>query len=75
MEELASREQDWKEKRSDFDFKVKRLSQHHDLKEKFDVTFIRVVFPEMKEFIDAKTLINMGWSWSTQILVKRTNPC
>ena len=48
MEDLATRDQDWKERQSDFDFKVKRLTQYHELKAKFDVDFIRSVFPEMK---------------------------
>jgi hypothetical protein len=60
MEDLATRDQDWKERQSDFDFKVKRLTQYHELKAKFDVDFIRSVFPEMKDFIDAETLLCKG---------------
>ena len=60
MVDLATRDQDWKERQSDFDCKVKRLTQYHELKAKFNVDFIGSVFPEMKDFIDAETLPRKG---------------
>jgi predicted nuclease with TOPRIM domain len=60
MEDLAEREQKLKEQQSDFDFKVKRLEQYHQLKSKFEPGFIAAVFPEMKVFIDAENIINVG---------------
>ena len=57
MEDLAIREQNFKEQQSAFDFKVKRLEQYHQLKGKFESEFIEAVFPEMKVFIDAENII------------------
>ena len=57
MEDLAAREQNLKERQSDFNFKIKRLEHYHELKGKFEPEFIRAVFPEMGAFIDADALI------------------
>jgi hypothetical protein len=60
MEDLAEREQKLKEQQSDFDFKIKRLEQYHQLKAKSEPGFIEAVFPEMKVFIDADNIISVG---------------
>jgi hypothetical protein len=60
MEALAVWDQEFRELQGEFDFKVKRLAQFHGLKEKFDVEFIKAVFPEMKAFIDTESLIQKG---------------
>jgi hypothetical protein len=60
MEDLAEQEQKLKEQQSDFDFKIKRLEQYHQLKAKFEPGSIEAVFPEMKVFIDADNIISVG---------------
>jgi hypothetical protein len=60
MEALAVWEQEFRERQGEFDFEVKCLAQFHELKEKFDVDFIKAVFPEMTAFIDAESLIQKG---------------
>ena len=58
MEELAWKEHDLKQRQAEFDFKVKRLEQYKELKDKFHVEFIESVFPEFKDFVDADRIMN-----------------
>ena len=74
MEDLAAREQDLRERQSEFDFKIKRLENYRELKAKFEPDFIRAVFPEMAPFIDAEALIGNGQTFNNSNPIAERSP-
>ena len=58
MEDIAMKEQEMKQRQDDIDFKMKRLEHYASLKGKFAPEFIGAVFPELKDLVDADTLLS-----------------